>query len=324
MKRKNTGQRAYDPEMYQDVEALADWRPDGLVPFDSKGGTRRATDGIYSFQVGDLGGTLDLVQFLDGFTSQKTGTTTNQQASKPADQKVGIFFGEMKQIEERVSLYNKSLKEAWAQLGYRFIQAVDMHITKPMAIQMMGADGLEWGEFTGEDKQRNRDFSIKIKGGNDELQESLAKNVRKVESLNAVVSVNPRWKDTQMLKNGGYSDQDIKDAFSTATPASIELMSEASKMVDDVAQGKKVKLNSSANLAFIQKLMDDAGEINDKALQDKIYDLIVAHGPIVAENEARNVSNMIQDKNLAAFNNNPAPMAPTAPEAPAMPINPMQ
>ena len=300
--KKNMGQRAYDPEMYQDVEALADWRPDGLVPFDSKGGTRKAGDGIYRFEVGDLGGSVDLVQFLDGYTSQKTGTTTQQQTQKPADQKVGIFFGEMKQIEERVSLYNKSFKEAWAQVAYRAVQAFDDHITKPIAVQMMGSDGLEWDEFTPADKVRKRDFGIKIKGGNDELQESLAKDARKAAALRMVTTANPRWKDMEILKGAGYSDEELKDAFSNVPPASMSLISEAAKAVDDIAAGKKPKINHSANIAFCQKLLDEALEINDEEVQTRIYDYIIAHGKIVAGNEARTAVSMLQDKRMAAFN----------------------
>jgi len=323
--KKNTGQRAYDPEMFLDVEALQDWRPDGLVPFDSKGGKRKAADGIYRFEVGELSGSLDLVQFLDGFTSQKTGTTTQQQQNKPADQKVGIFFGEMKQIEERASLYNKSFKEAWAQIAYRAIQAFDDCITKPIAIQMMGSDGIEWDEFTPADKKRNRDFGIKIKGGNDELQESLAKGARKAAALQLVQTANPRWKDIQILKNAGYSDEELKQAFSNVPAGSQELIAEAAKAVDDIARGVKPKLNQSANIAFCQKLLDEALEINDLKVQNAIYDYITAHGSIVAQNEARTVASMIIDKKMAAFNATPA--APGAgmggpggaPVAPAQP-----
>lgn len=306
--KKNNGQRAYDPEMYHDLEALADNRPDGLVPYDSKGGLRRASDGIHTFEVGELSGTVELIQWMDGYTSQKTGTSSQTQSSKPANQKVGIFFGEMKQIEERVSLYNKSLKEAWAQLGYRFIQAVDDHVTKPMAVQMMGADGLEWGEFTPEDKQRNRDFNIKIKGGNDELQESLAQSARKVEALKLAGTVNPRWKDKETLKAAGYTDEELKEAFSNVPPASQELISEAAKAVDDIARGKAVRVNQSANVAFCQKLIDEAGEIDDLDVQNKIYDYVLMHTKIVAQNEARTAISMLQDKNMANFNNAGAPV----------------
>lgn len=318
--KKNNGQRAYDPEMYHDLESLMDNRPDGLVPFDSKGGVRKAGDGIYTFQVGDLGGTIDLAMFIDGYASQKTGTNTKTQNEKPADQKVGVFFGEMKQIEERVSLYNKSFREAWASLGYRFIQAVDDHITKPIAIKMMGSDGVEWTEFTAEDKQRNRDFGIIIKGGNAELQESLAKNARKAEVLKMVQAVNPRWKETELLKIAGYDDEEIKDAFSTLTPASKELMSEASKAVDNIASGKEVRINYSASIAFVQKLIDLAQEIDDQDVQNKIYDYVLLHKEVVAQNEARNAVSMIQDKKMQAFTTNP--LVPGGGNAP-VPNNPV-
>lgn len=314
--KKNTGQRAYDPKIFMDVEALADWRPDGLVPFDSQGGKIKASDGIYRFEVGDLDGTLNLVQFLDGFTSSKTGTQTQQQNNKPADQKVGIFFGEMKQIEERVSLYNKSFKEAWAGVGYRFVQAVDDCVTKPIAIKMLGSDGVEWDEFTPEDKKRNRDFGIKIKGGNEELQESLAKDARKQNALKMTSTVNPRWKDLEMLKSAGYTDDQLKEAFSNIPAGSRELIAEAAKAVDDFARGKTPKLNYSANVAFCQKLIDEAQELNDEELAGKIYDYVVAHATIVAENEARSAATMIQDKKLAMFNA-AGGVAPTAdPNAP--------
>lgn len=303
--KKNMGQRAYDPEMYHDLESLMDTRPDGLTPFDSKGGVRRASDGIYTFEVGELNGTLELVSFIDGFTSQKTGTQTKSQNEKPADQKVGVFFGELKQIEERVSLYNKSFREAWAQLGYRFVQAVDDNVTQDIAIQMMGADGLEWGKFTVKDKQRNRDFNIKIKGGNAELQEELAKNARKMEGLPKILTANPRWKDTELLKSLGYNDDAIKDAFSPLSPASKALMSEAKKAVDDISRGRPVRINYSANTAFGQKLVDSALEIDNLDIQNKIYDYVMAHAQIIAENEARNALKMISEKRLTAFNASP-------------------
>lgn len=308
--KKNTGQRAYDPEMFYDTEALQDWRPDGLVPFDSKGGSRTAQSGIYTFQVGELGGSLDLVSFLDSYSGQKTGTTPGSQGQAPKDQKVGVYFGELKQVEARLSLYNKSYKEAWAEIAYRFIQAVDDHVTKPIAIKMLGADGVEWEEFTAEDKQRNRDFNIKIKGGTDELQENLAKQARKAEVLKLVQSANPQWKDMEILKAGGYTDDELKNAFSNVTPASQALLSEAAKVVDDIARGRVPKLNQSANTAFCQKIVDKALDINDEAIQEKLYDYVIAHTEIVARNEARSALALLQDKQRMAFNTMPPEAVP--------------
>lgn len=295
--KRNHDQRYYDPEMFYDVEALQSQQLDGLIPFDSKGGTRTPNNGIYKVELGEITGTIDLVSFLDSFNGTKTGTTPGSQGAAPKDQKVGIYFGELKQIEGRLGLYNKSYKEAWAEIVYRYIQALDDHVTKPMAIKMYGSDGLKWDNLTPADKKRVRDFGIKIKGGQDELAENLAKNQRKSEGLKLTTTVNPRWKDEQILKASGYNEEDLKDAFNNLPPASRELMAEAAQAVDDISRGRSPKLNPGANKAFMQKLIDEGMEMEDADVAIKVYDYATAHIAIVAANEARTAMNMIAERN---------------------------
>lgn len=300
--KRNHDQRAYDPEMFYDVEALQSQQLDGLIPFDSKGGTRKAADGLYKMDMGEITGTIDLVSFLDSFSGTKTGTTPGSQGAAPADQKVGIYFGELKQIEGRLGLYNKSYKEAWAELVYRYIQALDKNVTRPMAIKMYGSDGLRWDELTPEDKKRVRDFGVKIRGGQDELAENQAKNAKKIEALNGVTTVNPRWKDEQILKAAGFDDDDTRDAFNNLPPASKELMAEAAQAIDSISRGVQPKLNPGANLAYMQKLIDEAKELDDDKIAIKIYDFAQAHATIVAQNEARTAASMIQQRTAQNFN----------------------
>lgn len=310
--KRNMGQRAYDPEIYYDAESLADWRPDGLVPFDSKGGSIPASNGIYEFKTGDLTGTVDFVQFLDGFAGQKTGVTPGTQGKAPADQKVGIFYGELQQVEARMGLLNRSYKEAWQGIVYRSIMLMDKYITKPISIKMYGSEGAEWAELTPEDKQRKRDFGIKIKGGQDELQETLQKNARKAQALGTVQTVNPRWKDVEALRAGGYSDEELKDAFNNLPIASQELIAEAKQALDEITNGKQPKLNPGANMAFIQRIIDEADEADDDQLAIKFYDYATAHAEIVAENEARNLKAVMLNKQMGAMAdpNNPMAMSP--------------
>jgi hypothetical protein len=314
--KRNHDQRFYDPEMFYDVEALQTQTLDGLIPFDSKGGNRRAQDGIYKVEMGEITGTIDMVSFLDAFNGTKTGTTPGSQGAAPQDQKVGIYFGELKQIEGRLGLYNKSYREAWEELVYRFIQAIDMYVTEPMAIEMFGEDGLQWGELSQEDKKRVRDFGIKIRGGHDELQENQVKNQRKIEALKMVSTVNPRWKDEMIMRAGGFENEELRDAFNNLPPASKELLAEAEQAIDDIARGKKPKVNAGANLAFMQRLIDEGLEQEDAEMANKIYDYAMEHALIVAKNEARTAQNMINQKIMQQFNAGvvPAPGANGAPK----------
>ena len=44
--KRNYGQRIYDPSMFPNVAALADWRPDGLIPANTKNGERSVSSGL--------------------------------------------------------------------------------------------------------------------------------------------------------------------------------------------------------------------------------------------------------------------------------------
>lgn len=320
--KKNRGQRAYDPEMFSDTEALADWRPDGLVPFNSKGGNRTAESGIYEFQVGDLGGSIDLVTFLDSFTGQKTGTTPGSQGAAPDDQKVGIFFGEMKQVEERMGLYNKSYREAWAKLGYRFVTLADMYMTSNEEVRIMGADGEQWVKWGDVDKARVRDFGIVIKGGNSEMLIEQQKNQLKSQALATVTTANPQWLDTQKLRAAGYTDEEIKEAFNQLPPESRELMSEAKQAIDMIARGGVPKINMNATVGFIQHLVDLAdGYDGPGQKKAKMYDYASAHQQVAAENEIRNIRILRTRQNQAmATGVLPAQDQAGGQSAPALPV----
>lgn len=313
--KKNTGKYAYDPNMFYDVEALNSWRPDEGVPFDSKNGTRAASQGYMKFAQGDLSSSIDLVSFLDAYSGQKTATGPEAQGAAPANQKVGIFFGQLKQIQGRLGLTNKSYSDAWQQLVYRAIMLIDDQLSQPVAIEMLGSRGLEWDELTPADKQRARDFGITIaNSGERQMQEQQA-DAQKTNALSLTMSVNPKWKDYQLLKTAGFTTDDIKNAWTDVPLGTEELLSEAAQALDDISRGKKPKLNQSANLAYVQKLMDDALDINDLKVQGKIYDFITAHSVIVARNESRNLQSLIKTKRMAQF------MAPQTPApAPTQPI----
>ena len=63
--------------MFPDVAKLdrAQTRPDALVPVDTKGGTRKIGDGIYSFQTPELRGTIDLINWMNDVTGRNVGVT---------------------------------------------------------------------------------------------------------------------------------------------------------------------------------------------------------------------------------------------------------
>ena len=301
----NTGQRMYDPDLIDDVQALIENRPDALIPVMTKKG-KTINDAVKPMTQGQLSGTLDFVNFLDSFAGQKTASSPGSQGVAEKDKKVGIFFGELQQIEERLGLYNKSYKEAWAQIAYRLVLNAKQHLNKPTKVKLLGIDGYDSVELKPEEAAEDIEFSVRIYGGQEETQKEEVKKRIKVATLATITSANQRWVDEQKLKLAEFSDSDIKEAFSNVPTATMELLSEAAQAVADIVAGKEVKLNRGANLAYMQHIIDEAtnldmeNEAELKATQVRLYKFAQMHGQIVAENEAKTALNMMRDMGLSA------------------------
>lgn len=307
----NLGREFYDPTMIYDLEALINPGPDRKVPVDTKNGQRRLDQAVFKSADAELSGTIDLVTFLDAYGGRKSGTSPGSEGQAPKDQKVGIFFGELQQIKNRLGTLNKSYREAWQAVGLRYVHGLDEHLRGEIAVRLVGEG---WGKLTRADLKRNRSFDITITGGAEEDQLNELVNQKKGQALGQVQTVNPRWKDRQILKSAGFKDDEIKEAYDAHDGASLELMSEAAQAVEDIKNGKKVKMNRGANAAFIQKIIDLGNDMADD-ISDEQYLAIMAyaeaHADIAVENEKRTAAEMIRAKAMASLAvPNSAPVAP--------------
>lgn len=315
--KRNYGQRGYDAEMFPNIAALADWRPDGLVPVDTKGGMRQISQGVYEFKVGDLNGTLDLVTWLETFTGKQIGYTNSSAGQSENDKKVGVFQGEVAQVDQLINVKNKSYRDALSRLGLLFQQGLEHNLTKPEAVKLMGGSGVEWTEISSKDAKTDRPLTITPVGGTSELQLKRIQDGQKFEALALVQTVNPQWKDRQTLLLKGFTEEDVKEAFSMDSFATKELLSEAAQAEKDIVEGKKPKVNRGADSNFMQHIIDFA--TNTDNLDLKTYETLMqyamAHTDIAIENEARNIKEMIRNKKIAMASAGAAPSADGKPVA---------
>ena len=323
--KRNYGQRAYDAEMFPNVAALADFRPDGLVPVDTKMGTRNIAAGVYEFKVGDLNGTLDLVTWLDQFTGKQIGNTSSGQGQAEKDKKVGVFQGEIAQEERLIGVKNKSFRDALSRIGLLFKQGLDHNLSTARAVKIMGGKGIEWHEFSPEDLKTERPLTITPIGGTSEQLLKRAREKEQAAALLPLQAVNPQWKERKMLLLNGYTEEDVKEAFSPDTFAQKELLSEAAEAEKIIVEGGEPAINRGADSNYMQHIIDFATDTND--LSDEMYvklmDFAMAHVDIAVENEARNIKEMIRNKKIAMAGQGvatpPNTGAPTPGNAPVIP-----
>lgn len=294
--KRNWGQRAYDPEVYPNPADLI-FRPDGLVA--TKAGTSRLQpigNGIYSFETPELKGTIDTVNWIDNIIGQKTGVTADAQGASE-ESRVGVYYGNLQQIADRLGLYNKSYKKFWAAIGRRYVWGLFEHLRTPEAVMIIGEKGAEWDEI--KRFEINPEWNILVEGGNAELAQDEAQKKRLTEVMSTfqpdeLMILSPRWRAEQKLRAIGIDEDDIRMAFDKENDGNREILSEASQMIQDCLAGKPYKINHGANTAFVQKIIDYAVDTDlphDKYM--KLMQIAQEHIPIAQENMARKAVQMM-------------------------------
>lgn len=285
----NKGVRAYDPDDVLDIGALADWRPDGLIPVKRKG-NQPISNSFYKFDVGGLTGSLDLATYVENFFGRQTGNTPGSKGASENDKKVGIFFGELQQIDEFVGTRNKSYTEMYEELALRFLIGLKDNLTdEGMEVELVGEAGFETETLTKADLEYIDMISITVSGGTEDEARSVVERNEKRTVLGGLTTVNPRWRDEQMLRTGPFSDEDIREAFNYQPNLSKALMAEAAQACELIREGRPAKLNQGANTAFIDYIINvaNSNEELEDSIREKMLDYAIAHQDIIAQNEAR-------------------------------------
>lgn len=291
--KQNWGQRAYDPDVFPNGAEL-EWRPNGLVPV--RAGltqTRQIGSGIYEFQTPQLGGTINLVEWLDNMVGQKTGVTAGAQGNAE-DAKVGIYQGNMQQVADRFGFYNKNYTKCYADIGRRFLWAAHEHITGAEAVRIIGEKGVQWEYLQGHEVDPT--VSVLVKSSSSEMQVGQMKKDRKSAAIEKIASnpelmkeVNRKWLVENILMTGDFDDSEIRTAQDVQDDGSREVMARASEAIEEILTGKKPKLFRGATTGFQQKILDFALDNTDDRLDlfVALTDYAEAHGQLVSENMAR-------------------------------------
>lgn len=307
--KRNYGKIGYDVTMFPNVQALIDSRPDSHIPMDLSNG-KQISQGLYEFKVGDLNGTLDLVTWLDQFTGKQIGRTASAAGQAESDKKVGIFKGEIEQIDQLINVKNKSYRYGLSCLGLRFKQGLDDNLTKEVSIKIMGAKGVEWDTLSPADLKTDKDLIIQPVGGSTEIRLKELQDNKKATALSLVQTVNPQWKDRELLLLSGYTSEDAKDAFSANTFSEKELMSEASQSEKDIVEGKNPPINHGADDNFIEHILNFEKDTNDlkPEIRKALINYAMAHIDISIENGINKLQEIKRKRMMTEFAAPPVPM----------------
>jgi hypothetical protein len=289
------GARAYDKDIFKDIQKLdeAQWRPDAWVPADTKGGTRRISEGIYSFETPELSGTIDVIDWLERMTGKHIGVTETQQgAPQPAAKRVGVTFAELAQVSKRISFKSKPIIEAANELGLRFFNSLQDYMTKPMAVRLIGEHGVEWDVLKRVELDLKKDFEILITSQQhrDRINEMEKSNkVRALEMTAQSPNINTKARDELIYRLvGGFEEHEIEALMDLEATADKEMKAETSAAIQEIVlRNKKPETNYNANLFYLKKIISFVRKYRNTLTekQFKIFmEVIEEHRVIVEAN----------------------------------------
>lgn len=290
--KRNFGARAYDKDMFTDVRKLdeAMHRPDALVPADTKGGTRRISEGVYEFKVGELAGTVNLIDWITASLGRNTGATDLAMGGvQEVSKKASVTFAEQKSVSKRIGWGAQPFQDMMADLGQRFIWGLKDHMPARLAIQVMGESGWDWDEITRLDLNTSKDVHVLIRSTDQQQADNEMKAKRRAEALAMVdpTTVNPKWRNEQILRAvGEFDDEEIAQAQDIKTYNDRKSLAKASESIQLILRNKKPDLWYGATPAFMQKIVDFASDKRStlKGKYQELIDYALAHKDIAKDN----------------------------------------
>lgn len=314
--KRNLGARGYDKDMIPDVAKLdaAQYRADALVPIDTKGGTRKISEGFYYFETPELQGTISLVDWIKAAAGKDTGITDIAQgASMDSGKKVNVAFMEQASVAKRIGYKSQSYTECLGEaLGTRYIQGLKDHLgaNEKKWIEVLGEDGLEPDVMTREDLYTENDLGVKVFSSTAQRAESEMKKKGRIDAMNLLAqsqNINSEMRDATILRDiGGYSESEIRQWFDTHNYASRDSIGKAHIAIQELLRGSKPDLNFAADVVFLQTIRDYAIEHRNKLGKEKFMLFMAyfqANSQIAQENEkqaATQRGQQAQRKALAA------------------------
>ena len=318
--KRNFNARAYDMQMFPDVSKLdlAQTRPDALVPVDTKNGTRKIGEGLYTLETAELTGTINLIEWIQQVSGKDVGVTDLAMGGATGvTKRATVIMAEQQALQKRMLLRSSSYTEAMGEIGKLFIQGCKDHLPAKRAIRILGADGERWEEITRDDLDLYSDIDVRVVSSSIEMHNSQLKKEARMKILEAIgvdpilaPNVNASWRAEELLRSGGeYNDEEIKAALDTKNYGSKEEVARAHQAIQSVLHGEKPEMFYGATTLYMQILVDFATD-NRTTLGPK-YDIIMEfsmkHAPIAQENMARKAQQV-----GAAMAQNPANPQPPA------------
>ena len=304
--KKNLSPKYFDPEM-MDASRIdeAQYRHDALVPVKTFGGMRKIQEGIYQFEVKELGSaTIDLSNWLNNEFRTWTGTQDiNDQAN--AKTAANVVYSKLQSASKRLSHRARSFQEAYAEVGLRAYHGFVEHVSEPVAIKFLGTAGYDWDYLTREDLKLEGEIDPRVISISEEDELNVLGKDQKKKAVETIIAnevllkeSNPRKLSEVIYKDlGGWKDEEVSELLDVNAFESLSTKDKADVAILSLCRGKMPDLVYDADVAFAERIIrfekDHRNSLAKKLETNQdgeikiFFTYLQQHMPIIASNMGR-------------------------------------
>ncbi len=285
----NKPQRAINIELIKNP-AQVKYRRDSYIEVE---GGEDVSKAIMDMPVPALENPMMVYDKLQFVQDSSTGITAGTRGMADED-KVAIYEGNMQQVGDIFGLLNKSYSEGYYQFALLHKWGFS-HITKTMAVKIVGKDGLQIEKITKRDLKTKVDYDILVESSNAEAQSNNVDSKNKITFLAGYKGdqiVNQKVLFEYGASIAGLSDDETKRLLDVSDYATSEIVSDANDIYQKLLTLKPVDPYEGANTVFLSELnklyWSNRSDINAQqamVIENYMESLL----PIVEENMTRDI-----------------------------------
>ena len=274
-------------------------------------------------------------EILEGIQEKASGVTAGAKGAADPEGKATIYAGNQANTADRFGLLNKSYAFGYKRFAKLYEWGVREHLTKKVAVDIIGPDGVEQEEISRRDIFRAKEtFGVIVQASDAELQLSEAEKKIKLDFLSAEADtpsaeqaiMNPKKAFEMKARIVGFEDDEIRQLMDVSDFGDEDIMAEADRDIETILDNKSIKPNQAANTAYVQRFITwlrDHEEDVDAPTRERFFAYIDLLEPIVMRNMTTQLNSAAVRMTMDSIKNGTAPTKPGMPGATAIPPTPV-
>jgi hypothetical protein len=295
--RVNKPQRIVDVSAIQNLAELK-YRRDGYI----KANPGTSQTAVKILETPSINTPLEVFRQLETIKQQASGVTAGALGVADTDGRATIYEGNEQNTADRFGLFNKSYSFGYRRFGHLYMHGVDEHLTKKIAVDILGPDGIAIEKIGRTDIfKTNEEFAVIVEASNVELSLSEQKKRNRGAFLSALLGrpelANQQVVIEELAMVAGLEPEKIRQLLQLDMYGDAVLMSEAEHDIEKILDGQMIKPNRKANAAYKQRfvdyMMDNQDELDQEQF-DRMVLYIQSLDEVIVSNTIRAVRDQAQ------------------------------